>query len=104
MSEQHTGAGVCHDISDLVPHDGLVAMDLALQTGRLVCLERACFEPLDRIGQQLFAVRAQPTIPMLPVTIESHHHLDGSALSGYSGGGAVHAFGPGEEEDASDHT
>lgn len=77
MSQQHTWAGVPHDLNHPSAHVGAIAVYGTAAAGRFPFAEAATFEPAGGISGQLGAVRAERTITLLAVAIEGNHGFYG---------------------------
>ncbi len=74
MGQEHARTGETHDLLDPGPHICFITMDRALCAGGLALLERASFEPLQRIILQFLAFITQiRCAAMLFLTIEDEH-------------------------------
>ena len=77
MSPGHFRAGKAHHLFDLVPHVGLVAVDLAFETGGLFFPVGALVNPPADVLQQQGAFSAEPSAPVVMFAVHLDHHAGG---------------------------
>ena len=85
MSAHHSGAGIAHDIFDLLAHVAAIAMNGTFITCRLILPEWALIKPLVGILAQFCAAGAQlRSFPMKVSAVKTDHGLNRLPLSGDS--------------------
>jgi len=85
MPAHHSGAGITHDIFDLLAHVAVIAMDGAFITCGLILPEWALIKPLVGILVQFYAGGAKfGSFPMQVPAVKTDHSLNGLPLSGNS--------------------
>ena len=86
MMPDHTGSGIPHDLTDLLPHLRLIAMDRTVAAGSLVFLKGAVFKPEPRVFQQLPTFIAEfPFCMVIVPAVNSDHGFYGFSLSFHAG-------------------
>lgn len=82
----HARTGITHYLLYLLPHYGLIAVDLAVPACCLVLLKRALSEPHSRILNKLLTCTAKlPFCLVVFPTIDSNHVLNSPLLSLHAG-------------------
>ncbi len=82
MPQEHARAGISHDFLHPVPHLGLVAMDRATGTGRLLRPKGTAIQPAGGVVEQFGTLRAERAAgPMVLTAVKPDHGRHGSLLS-----------------------
>jgi hypothetical protein len=85
VSPEHARAGPAHDPADLVAPGRGVAVDRAVETGRLAFPVGAAVEAPGGVLGECVAVGTQSPATMVGPAEEADHRLHGAALAGQAG-------------------
>jgi hypothetical protein len=78
MAKSHPGTRISHDILDLFPHRGLIAMNHTLGAGGLCVAKRAFVESQKRVALQIRAfITNPPRLIVIVLAVDLDHRANG---------------------------